>query len=282
MTLFRTICATGLVVAFCHPVTADTATVDQLFDTISMAATQAGYDPVLEIDHARLAADAGVEMPASRVQIFMDPAVTAQLINDNIRAGLDLPYRVLAYDQTNQTQAIYTNGTFLQKRHGLSKSDALDAFDAGIETVVSTVSAPLMAAPTDRVDADFGILSLTSDFDYTQTIENLRSIVKAQEDTIWFADIDYATLPDIDTGTKATLLLFGGPAPGGVAMAEFPAIGLDAFCQKLLVYEDETGGVQVIFNSIVSLADLHYGTHAKPHVELDKRLTATFTKAVNP
>ena len=67
---------------------------------------------------------------------------------------------------------------------------------------------------------------------------------------------------------------------GGVAMADFPAIGLDAFCQKLLVYAGDDGGSVVIFNDIAAFAELHYGSSAKPHHALNERLKATFQKAL--
>ena len=79
--------------------------------------------------------------------------------------------------------------------------------------------------------------------------------------------------------TAMVLLLFGGPGPGGKAMAQFPRLGLDAFCQKLLVYQVD-GAVKVIFNDIAALAELHYGRTAKPHELLNQRLMATFKGAV--
>ena len=39
-----------------------------------------------------------------------------------------------------------------------------------------------------------------------------------------------------------TLILFGGPAPGAKAMNGAATLGLDAFCQKFLVWEDAKGG----------------------------------------
>jgi uncharacterized protein (DUF302 family) len=64
-------------------------------------------------------------------------------------------------------------------------------------------------------------------------------------------------------------------------MAEYPSIGLDAFCQKLLVYADEDDKTIVLYNDIAALAELHYGQSAKPHAMLNKRLTETFTKAIS-
>ena len=63
-------------------------------------------------------------------------------------------------------------------------------------------------------------------------------------------------------------------------MAEFPKLGLDAFCQKLLVYEDPQGGVKVAFNDIVAFAELHYGKSNPPQNVINGRLKKTFTEAI--
>ena len=63
-------------------------------------------------------------------------------------------------------------------------------------------------------------------------------------------------------------------------MMTSPKIGLEAFCQKLLVYEDADGVVWVAFNDIVAFANLYYGTATKPQQMINQRLIATFSKAV--
>ena len=138
------------------------------------------------------------------------------------------------------------------------------------------------AAPTDGLSRDYGVIELTSALSVAEAVENLTKIVVAQDDTVWFGEIDFtaeAATQDAEL-PEAVLLLFGGPGPGGVAMAEFPAIGLDAFCQKLLVYAGNDGGSVVIFNDIAAFAELHYGSSGKPHHALNERLTATFQKAL--
>jgi len=162
----------------------------------------------------------------------------------------------------------------------LSDQSALDAFSQSLDLV--TRSADVLTAPTVGLSRDYGIIELTTALSVDEAIANLTDVVMAQGDTVWFGEIDFAAeaaqqgeaLPD------AVLLLFGGPAPGGVAMAKFPAIGLDAFCQKLLIYADDEGGSFVIFNDIAALAELHYGASAKPHHALNERLTATFRSAI--
>ena len=81
----------------------------------------------------------------------------------------------------------------------------------------------------------------------------------AEGDTLWFGELDYraeAQAFDIEL-PRLTLLLFGAPGPGGKAMADFPRMGLDAFCQKVLVHEADDGQVKVYYNSMVGFAELH-------------------------
>ena len=63
-------------------------------------------------------------------------------------------------------------------------------------------------------------------------------------------------------------------------MMTSPKIGLDAFCQKLLVYENESNEVWVAYNDIVAFADLYYQTSTKPQQMINQRLKMTFSKAV--
>eukprot|EP00481_Brizalina_sp_1-RS-2013_P003329 TRINITY_DN8994_c0_g1_i1.p1 TRINITY_DN8994_c0_g1~~TRINITY_DN8994_c0_g1_i1.p1 ORF type:complete len:109 (-),score=13.47 TRINITY_DN8994_c0_g1_i1:87-413(-) len=78
---------------------------------------------------------------------------------------------------------------------------------------------------------------------------------------------------------NATLLVFGGPAPGAKAMTDFPSIGLDAFGQKVLVTE-ENGQVTVAYNNIVDMSELHYQDNAISHKVINFRLGKTLGGAV--
>ncbi|WP_170414467.1 MULTISPECIES: DUF302 domain-containing protein [Ruegeria] len=254
--------------------------VDKNFLELETAVDEAGPTPIASIDHSRLAKAEGVEMPASRVLIFSDPEINTPILKETVRAGLDLPFRVLSFDQDDRPQITYTDSQFLKIRHGLTDASSVRVFQSKMLEVLNDLDAT--PAPTNGLFADYGVIELRSQLSVPEAVERLRTAVMGQDDTVWFGEIDFATeasqlgveLPD------AVLLLFGGPAPGGVAMAGFPAIGLDAFCQKLLVYANEEGGSVVIFNDIAALAELHYGFSAEPHHGLNKRLTATFRTAI--
>ncbi len=254
--------------------------VDKNFLELETAVVEAGATPIASIDHARLAKAEGVEMPASRVLIFSDPEINTPILEENVRAGLDLPFRVLSFDQDDRPQIAYTDSQFLKVRHGLNDTQALNTFESKLLEVLNGLDAA--PGPTNGLFADYGVIELRSPLSVPKAVERLSKAVMKQDDTVWFGEVDFAAeashlgveMPD------AVLLLFGGPAPGGVAMAGFPAIGLDAFCQKLLVYANEEGGSVVIFNDIAALAELHYGFSAEPHHGLNKRLTSTFRTAI--
>lgn len=261
------------------------AEIDRSFEAVSQTVEDAGLRSVLTIDHARLAAEEGVTMPPSRVHLFSDSGLNAMIMQENVRAGLDLPFRALSYAADGASAVMYTPAAFIAQRHALTNSSALSDFDTRLQAALPEINeVALMPTPADDVDLDFAIIELRSQFPVAQTVARLKAAVTAQPDTIWFAEIDFqeeAAGFDVDL-VPARLLLFGGPAPGGVAMADFPAIGLDAFCQKLLVYEGEDGNAVVIFNDIAALAELYYGRSASPHTMLNKRLTETFTNAIQP
>lgn len=275
-----------LVVWLSAAVSADNAlqeAVDQSFENVKIAVSAAGLLEVIQIDHARLAAAEGVEMPPARVQLFSDPSLNAVILTENIRAGLDLPFRVLSFEDQGTPALSYTSSAFLAQRHGLINAAVLAEFDARLKAGFKHVEevAP-RRVKTNSIETDFGILEIKSNHAVDETVARLKTAVTAQSDTIWFGEIDFqAEAANFGVPlVSAKLLLFGGPAPGGVAMAEFPAIGLDAFCQKLLVYEGSDGKAVVIFNDIAALAQLRYGRSIEPHNQLNQRLMATFRSAV--
>ncbi len=75
------------------------------------------------------------------------------------------------------------------------------------------------------------------------------------------------------------LLVFGAPTPGAIAMREYPSMGLDAFGQKVLVYEQDNK-VKVIYNDIPAFAYLHYGGNAIVHQIIKFRLNSTLSSAI--
>ena len=242
------------------------------------------FKTIATLDHHRMAAEVGVYTPPSTATIFSDSKVDIAIIKENQLASLDLPFKVLCYTEadTTKVKVAYTSAEFIQKRHQLEDSLFLD-FNSKMTKILESFPVEMISrTDVSTVQEGFGIVSIKSDFDYVTTVQNLRDIVMSQGDTKWFADIDYQKeAASLDVEIRPTiLLLFGGPAPGGKAMMTSPKIGLDAFCQKLLVYENRDAEVWVAYNDIVAFSELYYKQSTKPQQMIDQRLKMTFTNAV--
>jgi uncharacterized protein (DUF302 family) len=250
----------------------------QLNDQIS------DYTLVASLDHHRMAKEAGVYTPPSIATIFSNPEVEIPLIEQNQLIGLDLPFKVLCYAEPDTMKALiaYTSAEFIQSRHSLNPEILIDYQSSMIQIVESYPNKMISVSDVADVQEGFGIVMIKSDFDHETTVQNLRDIVMSQGDTKWFADLDYQEqASNAGVELRPTLLLmFGGPAPGGKAMMTSPKIGLDAFCQKLLVYENEEGEVWIAYNDIVAFAELYYRASTKPQQMINERLKMTFTQAV--
>ena len=250
---------------------------------IRLDSTISRFSQIVRIDHSRLAEGEGVYTPPAIVTIFSNPEVNSRLIQINPLAGIDLPYKVLCYSEPELVRAsiAYTSPEFIMQRHGLSQNDLTD-YTAEINSVIKSFPGEIISA-TDLsgVDKNFGLVVRRSDFDFQTTLGNLMKAIQGQGDTEIFGEIDFqseAGRYEIEV-RPTTLILFGAPEPGGKAMNKTPKLGLDAFCQKLLVFEKENG-VFIAYNDIVAFSELYYDTSTIPQRVINHRLKSVFEEAI--
>ncbi len=73
---------------------------DRLFSILeSNVSRSPSLEQIASIDHSRLGAEAGSAMGPARVLIFSSPGLEARLLQVDPRVALDLPLRVLAYEE---------------------------------------------------------------------------------------------------------------------------------------------------------------------------------------
>jgi len=279
------VCLATLLLASCNKQEpADEAlysAVDGLYE--ALAANIKRSDVIATIDHSRLAAERGEVMPPARVVIFSDPDVNTSILRKNPMAGLDLPFRVLAYAEGDTPAVIFTPADYLERRYDLGDMAALRRYQASVRNVVRAVPEDVIVNfDTSSLAKGQGIVALDSVYNFDQTVQRLKEAIMAEGDTIWFGEIDYQKEAE-ELGVDlrpVTLLLFGAPGPGAKAMAEYPRMGLDAFCQKLLVYEKRDGRIGVLLNDMTAFAELHYGDSGMPHQVIGRRMRDTLGGAV--
>jgi uncharacterized protein (DUF302 family) len=261
---------------------------DALFNSVMARVERAAnLEMITQIDHSRLAAGAGEEMPPSRVLIFSNKRLESELMKIDPRIGVDLPMRILAYETRpgGASKAIYNSVAYLQSRYGVTLPPDLADRYTGVMTLALEGIEPKDIArfENDKMASD-GLVTVESPHGFEETLRRLRAAIDAQGDTVWFGEVDFDARAS-EAGVTidpAHLLLFGGPGPGGRAMSGGPSLGLDAFCQKLLVLQDPAGSVRVMFNDLMVLAERHGVKRNLALRVINWRLAKTFKKALEP
>lgn len=234
---------------------------DQIFQTlIGNVRRNPEFEMIVDIDHSRMGAEAGSPMPPSHVLIWSEPRLEAEILSINPVAAIDLPLRILAYEDqaTGRAAVIYNRYEFVARRHSLPMESLLqERYESAFAEVTRAIpEAAIMSFPSDNM-RDTGLVTLKSPFSFATTKKRILDVIQTQSDTVVFGELDFAARSR-SQGIELRqlhLILFGGPGPGGQAMASAPTLGLDAFCQKLVVWEDKDGSVSVTFNDLQTLAE---------------------------
>lgn len=111
--------------------------VKETMDRLVKALEEKGLKPALRVDHAAAAKANGLELRPTEVVLFGNPKLGTPLMQADPRIGIDLPMRVLAWqDAAGKTWIAYTRPEALAARYGIASAaeplkamaGALDAF----------------------------------------------------------------------------------------------------------------------------------------------------------
>jgi uncharacterized protein (DUF302 family) len=91
------------------------------------------------VDHSAEAEAAGLQLRDTKLVIFGSPQAGTPVMQAAPLAALDLPLKVLVWDDAGQTKLSYTSPAALAARYGLS--DELAARLAGVDAVTDAVVA---------------------------------------------------------------------------------------------------------------------------------------------
>jgi len=104
---------------------------------LSELVTAKGLKLFTVIDHSGEAAEHGLELRDTKVVVFGSPVAGTPVMQAAPLAALDLPLKVLVYNDDGQTRVSYTAPAELGARYGLS--DELSARLAGIDGLTDAV-----------------------------------------------------------------------------------------------------------------------------------------------
>jgi uncharacterized protein (DUF302 family) len=108
--------------------------VRETIDRLAQIVSASGLNVFARIDHAEGAAKVGMTLRPTELVLFGNPRGGTPLMQDRQTVGIDLPVKVLAWeDAEGHVWLTYNEATWLAQRHhlGAASSEAVAAIDAG-------------------------------------------------------------------------------------------------------------------------------------------------------
>jgi D-alanyl-D-alanine carboxypeptidase len=121
----------------CYPVGTTT-------DRLAAFLLAKGVDIVARIDHSAAARKKGLALPPTEVLVFGNPAVGTSLMLSRPSVALELPLRVVVWQEADGTVWVgYHDAADLARQHGITdRLDTIEAMNAGLAAALSHATAP--------------------------------------------------------------------------------------------------------------------------------------------
>ena len=102
--------------------------VQQTMDTLEKIVRDKGFTVVARINHGAAAASVDANLRPTEVLIFGKPQLGSKLMQSNQTIGIDLPVKVIVWEDANGTVNLgYNDPSWLSKRHGITDKDPVFA-----------------------------------------------------------------------------------------------------------------------------------------------------------
>ena len=237
--------------------------VDTSFDNLDATVTaNPNLRVILSVDHSGNAAANGLDLRPTKLLVFGNPNLGTPLMQRNQFAGLDLPQKVLFYEEEDGTVlARYNSVEYLSSRHGLHGAPQLDIIRGALKGLVEgATGGEVQDANPNSIHFREGVERRSSPYSFEETYNRLRDAINNNPNLRIVTEIDHAAnAAGVGLDLNPTrLIIFGNPLVGTPFMQAEQSIGID-LPQKMLVVEDEYGRVYIAFNSINWLARHRHG-----------------------
>ncbi|MFO7719496.1 MAG: DUF302 domain-containing protein [Gillisia sp.] len=215
---------------------------------------------IAEVDHAANSISIGRVLNPTRIVFFGNPVLGTPLMQKNQLAGLDLPQKVLFFEnEANVVYAVYNSVKYLESRYELEEVSTLGQISNALSNLVKTATnSEIRSAANLIADPEAGIITKMSNEDFEATYLNLRNAIAANENLQIVAELDHQeNAASVNMELRPTkVIIFGNPNLGSPLMQSSQSTGLD-LPQKMLVWEDEDGTVNISYNDPEYIRERH-------------------------
>lgn len=112
--------------------------VEATMNKLQNIVTKKGFTVFAVVDHQAGAAKVRMKLPPSKEIIFGNPKIGTQLMQEKMLVGLDLPIRVLVFeDKKRQTKIAYRDGAWLNAEHNLTSRKLLNKMNFVLDNITT-------------------------------------------------------------------------------------------------------------------------------------------------
>ena len=101
-----------------------------------------GLTVVATVDHSANAASAGLELPPTYLVIFGNPNAGTPLMQASRTIGIDLPQKMLVWEDAGIVYVAYNDPAYLAERHGLEQGGGITNIAAALSGLAEAATAP--------------------------------------------------------------------------------------------------------------------------------------------
>ena len=106
--------------------------VQKTMDRFEKIVKDKGFTVIVRVNHAAAAIKSGSTLRPTELLIFGNPVIGTQLMQSNQAVAIDLPLKVLIWEDENGTVTLsYNDPAWLKKRHGITDQDKVFTKIAG-------------------------------------------------------------------------------------------------------------------------------------------------------
>lgn len=215
---------------------------------------------VVEVNHAANARAVGRVLDPTRIVFFANPTLGTPLLQKNQLAGLDLPQKVLFFENNDASVfAMYNSVAYLESRYQLQDTATLGQVSGVLESLTNTATnSEIKRAGILIAESGEGIITTESNRDFEQTYSSIENAISSDENLQIYVQLDHqANAASVGMELRPTkLIIFGNPNLETPLMQNAQTTGLD-LPQKILVWEDQDGMVKISYNDPLYLQQRH-------------------------
>lgn len=235
--------------------------VDETYTTLRSALeANPNISIVAEVEHQANAASVDLLLNPTKIIFFGNPNLGTPLMQKNQLAGLDLPQKILVYqNEVGEVYAGFNNTMYISSRHDLEGVETLPMIQGALTNLSTGASQDsIVAAANSKADLEEGIITKTINGSCDEAYSRLRAAIANNPALKIIAELDHqANAAKVGLELNPTrIIIFGNPNLGTPLMQNAQTTALD-LPQKMLVWTDGDGVAHVAYNDPAFLAKRH-------------------------